>query len=63
MCFEEAQADDAAKRITPERRADYEAAVSACPEPYWHTTHHYCPVCPWNETGSPLGAAASGETT
>lgn len=25
------------------------AAIAACPEPFWHETHRYCPVCPWTE--------------
>ena len=20
-----------------------------CPEPFWHNTHRYCPVCTWTE--------------
>ncbi len=20
-----------------------------CPEPFWHETHRYCPVCTWTE--------------
>jgi len=35
--------------------AEYEAAVAACPEPIWHTTHRYCPVCPWTESGPDHG--------
>lgn len=22
-------------------------APEDCPEPYWHETHYYCPVCTW----------------
>lgn len=22
-------------------------APEDCPEPYWHETHRYCPVCTW----------------
>lgn len=24
-------------------------APADCPEPYWHQTHRYCPVCTWTE--------------
>jgi hypothetical protein len=24
-------------------------APEDCPEPVWHTTHRYCPVCSWTE--------------
>jgi hypothetical protein len=24
-------------------------APEHCPEPGWHTTHRYCPVCTWTE--------------
>lgn len=23
-----------------------------CPEPFWHRTHRYCPVCTWTETSN-----------
>lgn len=22
-------------------------APEDCPEPFWHETHYYCPVCTW----------------
>jgi len=25
-----------------------------CPEPFWHETHHYCPVCSWVNPDRPL---------
>lgn len=24
-----------------------------CPEPFWHDTHRYCPVCTWMEPAEP----------
>lgn len=24
-------------------------APDDCPEPFWHETHRYCPVCTWQE--------------
>jgi len=24
-------------------------APEDCPEPFWHVTHRYCPVCTWTE--------------
>jgi hypothetical protein len=24
-------------------------APENCPEPFWHETHMYCPVCTWQE--------------
>jgi hypothetical protein len=26
-----------------------EIEVAACPTPYYHETHRYCPSCPWTE--------------
>lgn len=43
------------------KRADYEAAVAGCPTPQYHGTHRYCPSCPWNETGYPLGEELDDE--
>ena len=28
---------------------DTQAAIDVCPEPGWHETHRYCPICPWTE--------------
>lgn len=38
---------------------EYLDKVAACPEPGYHQTHRYCPVCPWTELGDP--AATSHE--
>ena len=28
---------------------DQRPAPEQCPEPFWHKTHRYCPVCTWQE--------------
>lgn len=30
-----------------------EVAPEDCPEPFWHNTHRYCPVCTWTEERDP----------
>lgn len=33
-------------------------AAAACPQPFWHETHRYCPVCDWTEQRSEQDAPA-----
>jgi len=32
-----------------------------CPEPFWHDTHYYCPVCTWVAPDAPRSAKVTPE--
>jgi hypothetical protein len=38
-----------------------EIAPEDCPEPGWHETHRYCPVCTWREEPTSIAESAIAE--